>query len=150
MLGIVTAWTSQIRERVRNSNGKKKPAENTRKPDLWERIAKPGIPASEPDVNTPFNSGERRQITAGIQSAKNRAEANPDITAEQLEAITRRLDEAAEASKRLGRKDWLALLYGQILTLMTADLIPPHIVQGLFTGIMHAIGPIFGGPLALP
>jgi hypothetical protein len=151
MLGIVTAWTSQIRERVAELERQEKARrEYEAIPDLWEQIAKPGIPASEPDVNASFNSDERRQITAGIQTAKNRAEADPDITAEQLEAITRRLDEAAEASTRLGRKDWLALLYGQILTLMTADLIPPHIVQGLFTGIMHAISPIFGGSLALP
>lgn len=151
MLGIVTAWTSQIRERVADLERQERARrEYEAIPDLWEQAAKPGIPASEPDINAPFNSGERRQITAGIQTAKNLTESDPDITAEQMEAITRRLDETAEASKRLGRKDWLALLYGQILTLMTADLIPPHIVQGLFTGIMHAISPIFGGPLALP
>ena len=56
---------------------------------------------------------------------------NYKLTAEQLTAIGMRLEEAEEASKRLGRKDWKSLFYGIVFGPIVVCAIPPDVAQHL-------------------
>jgi hypothetical protein len=59
--------------------------------------------------NTPFTQDEQGQITTLLNEVAHALTANSELTSEQLERIEERLDEAAEASTRMGRKDWFFL-----------------------------------------
>jgi hypothetical protein len=50
-----------------------------------------------------------------------------ELTGEQLEKINERLDEAEEASKRMGRKDWLIYFLGTISALTIAATVVPGV-----------------------
>ena len=72
-----------------------------------------------------------------------------ELTAEQIEHIDARLDEAEEASKRIGRKDWLLLFGGTILNLIVTDTVTPSVAGHIFTTVVHGLIHLFtgaGGP----
>lgn len=70
---------------------------------------------------------------------------NYRLSVEQLAVIDKRLEEAAEASQRLGRKDWKSLFYGAVFGLIVNDAIPPDVAQHIFTGVLHGIAHLIGG-----
>jgi hypothetical protein len=49
-----------------------------------------------------------------------------------------------KASERVGRKDWLMMLYGAAFGMIVYDMVPPNIVQSLLTIVIHRIAHIFG------
>jgi hypothetical protein len=98
--------------------------------------------------NAPFSQDEQAEISTRIDQAKDFVlRENPDLAAEQISAVEQTLDEVKEASTRVGRKDWVMLANGALLGLVVNDLVPGHVVQGVFhmliTGIAHIFG--FGG-----
>jgi hypothetical protein len=54
------------------------------------------------------------------------------LLGEQISRLEARLDETEKASHRIGRKDWLLLFFGVVLTLIVTDLITPPIVAHIF------------------
>jgi hypothetical protein len=95
--------------------------------------------------NTPFTPAERTEILNQIRAIRDSARKNYRLSAEQLAAIDKRLEEAEEASKRLGRKDWKSLFYGVVFGLIVNDAIPPDVAQHIFTGVLHGITHLLGG-----
>jgi len=75
-------------------------------------------------LNAPFTSEEQTQIPARIGEIKGYIRATYELTAEQMSRVEERLDNAEEASKRIGRKDWLMAFNGAVFSLFLSDLIP--------------------------
>jgi len=54
-------------------------------------------------------------------------------------AVEARLNQAEEASSKIGRKDWALLLTGTFVTLVVTELLPPapvlHIAKLTFEGL---------------
>jgi hypothetical protein len=101
--------------------------------------------------NRPFTPAEQTEIINQLRAVRDSVRTNYELTAEQLTTIDERLEEAEEASKRLGRKDWKSLFYGAVFGLMVNDAIPPDVAQHIFTGVLNGIAHLLGaGPLPGP
>lgn len=95
--------------------------------------------------NSPFTNDERRQIAVDLEGIKEYVREQFDLTGEQIAHINEGLDEAAEATERIGRKDWRLLVYGTIVNLVVADAIPPEVARHILAMVIHAIVQLFGG-----
>jgi hypothetical protein len=63
-----------------------------------------------------------------------------------MQALDVKLDYLINASRRLGRKDWLNVCAGTILVYILTASVPPEAARDMFLGIMRAIGHLFGLP----
>jgi hypothetical protein len=120
-------------------------------PDLWAnlRSARTTLASSrfEALANTVFNRYEQSEIAERLSEIKTYIRETYSLSTAQMSRIEARLDDAEEASRRLGRKDWLLLFGGTILSLIITDLVPPEVVQHIFTATLHALQHLFaGGP----
>ncbi len=63
-----------------------------------------------------------------------------------MKAIEQTLDglKKSAESGRFGRKEWKALLYGQVLDLAFTYVIPPHVAKTIILGAMHCLDHLFG------
>lgn len=71
--------------------------------------------------------------------------ATSSLTSEQTLLVEAWFNEAEAATRRLGRKDWLLLFLGVVLSSAVAGLVPPDAVDHLLTMVSHALGHLFGG-----
>jgi hypothetical protein len=79
-----------------------------------------------------------------MEEVKRRVRQTPELTQEQISGIEQKLDDLTEASERVGRKDWLVMLYGTAFGLIVNDAVPPHVVQSVITMAIHALAHVFG------
>lgn len=125
-------------------------------PDMWEEVRSISAiladGSDQYDDNSLFSPEEREQISAQLRQIKRSLKENYSLSDEKLAGIEARLDEAEEASHRIGRKDWRLLFYGIILTLIVGGLVSPDIVQHIVLMAVHGLDNIFGGqgPNQLP
>jgi hypothetical protein len=126
-------------------------------PDLWQELRRAAEALNTADSadssNAPFTPEEQTQISAGIQGIKDYIRTTYELTAEQFDRVEDRLDAAEEASKRIGRKDWLMAFNGAVFSLFLSDLIPQqaatHMVVMAISGLGHLFG-IGSTPPSLP
>ena len=71
----------------------------------------------EDSNNSPFSPKELAQIASSITDIKKKLSQRDDIKKEQLELISKKLDEIQTASSRLGRKDWINYVTGTLTSL---------------------------------
>jgi hypothetical protein len=117
-------------------------------PDLWAELQQvPEIMATAQAAdasNAPFTPAEQAEISNRLDEIKQLVREQFELTDEQLAAIDQRLDDAEEASKRLGRKDWLLIFYGGLVSTFMTDAVPPSVIQTVLTTVVHGIAHIFG------
>jgi hypothetical protein len=117
-------------------------------PDFWEELQQvPEIMATAQAAeasNAPFTPDEQAEISRRLDEIKNLVREKFELTDEQLSVIDQRLDDAEEASKRLGRKDWLMAFYGAVISTFMTDEIPPHVIQTIVSTVLHGIAHLFG------
>jgi hypothetical protein len=118
-------------------------------PDYWEEMRSrreliANIEQADTD-NTPFTENEQRQIVTRLQEIKNQVREQFELTGEQMEHIEEQLDEAAEASKRMGRKDWLIYLLGTVTALIITATVTAGVGEHIFSMVIHALGHLFTG-----
>lgn len=89
-------------------------------PDLWGAVAQGAAllgGSTEPgSANTSLTASERAQIAASLNELKDYAVATYELTAEQTAGFEGKVDYLIEASNRLGRKDWINLAMGLLLS----------------------------------
>ena len=124
-------------------------------PDLWEKLRQGSellASGQHGDLaNTLFTHTEQVQIARQLAEIKQYVHKNYELTAEQTARVEARFDAAEEASRRLGRKDWVLLFGGALLGTLTSALLPAHIVLEILTATAQGIGHLFGGgPPQLP
>jgi hypothetical protein len=103
-----------------------------------------GSAGGQAGENTAFTPAERAEIANQLRAIRDWVRKNYELSAEQLASIGERLEEAEEASKRLGRKDWKSLFYGIVFGLIVNDTIPPDVAQHIFTGVLYGIVHLLG------
>jgi thioester reductase-like protein len=101
-------------------------------PDLWNAIAQESeiIDATTSgDSNTQFTKEEKAYIFSGIEEIKQYL-----LTAHKLdpELVESRLNYLAEASERVGRKDWINLLLSVLIGIVVAAALPPETTREIF------------------
>ncbi len=91
-------------------------------PDLWETIgvekALAGAAADKDLDNSPFSEEERKRINQDLIEIKNYLLSRADFGPEQKVFLEERFRYLAEASQRLGRKDWMTVLLGGLLNVI--------------------------------
>jgi hypothetical protein len=161
MLPELREWAAGVRECGNRSAQKRAEVSEAREaylriPDLSSLAANQEVAPNlqnEGIQNTPFTAAEQAEIATRIEEIKKETRQNPELTAEQISGIERKLDDLKEASDRVGREDWLTILYGTAFGMIVTDLVPPHIVQGTIATVIAGLGHIFGLgglPPALP
>lgn len=132
----ITSWANEVKEAAYA-------------PDLWSEMRRTRELAIEVQstgyANTPFTSDERRQIVIELEAVKEYVREELDLTREQMEHIDESLSHAAEATERMGRKDWLLLFGGTILNLIVTDTVTPSVAGHIFTIVINALIHLFGG-----
>lgn len=131
-------------------------AERTATPDLWNELRQ-GIEffagQHEQDIeNTPFDNDEQARISEQIRQIKVYIKTTHELTSEQISRVEARMEHAEEASRRMGRKDWITLFNGAVLSLIFTDTITPDTAQHIILMTINGLGHLFGigGPLHLP
>lgn len=123
-------------------------AEEITQPDLWSELIKNEefLAGTRYDDlgNSPFSTVEQREISNQLQGIKEYVKKAYTLSDEQMRRIEERLDEAEDASRRIGRKDWLLLFSGTIFTLIVSDLVTPDVAQHIFTMTLHGLSQLFG------
>lgn len=119
-------------------------------PDRWADIKRSetliaDIQGSQGAENTPFTQDEQAQIAAQLDRIRETLADRFELSRGQVEHIAERLDEAEQASKRMGRKDWLLLFGGSVLSLILTDVVTPGIAEHIFTVVIHGIAHMFTG-----
>lgn len=148
-LGISWNWSQ-----VRDDFGRwlKEIEDSQKDPDLWENLKRDRAflgGQREQDVeNIPFTSDEQAEVSAQIKQVKEYILATFELTSEQIAHVNERFDQTEQASRHLGRKDWLLMFNGAVFSLILTDLITQqaaqHIIMLTFHGLGHLFG--FGGP----
>ena len=125
--------------------------------DPWAEFEASGamLAAAAQDVigNRPFTAEEQAAIEGRIEEIKQQTRENLELSPEQVAGIEQKLDDFKEASERVGRKDWLTMLYGAAFGMIVDDTVSTHVVQGIITTVITGLGHIFGlasMPPALP
>jgi hypothetical protein len=117
-------------------------------PDLWaelQRVPEVLTAAQAAEAsNAPFTPDEQAQIARRLDEVKNLVQEKFQLTDDQLASIDQRLDDAEEASQRLGRRDWIMLFYGAVISTGMTDAVPPSVIQTVLSTVVHGIAHIFG------
>ncbi len=113
---------------------------------------KPGLAAGfvEQDVeNSRFTSDERVQITRSVKTIRLAMAQRTDLASEQLDYITRKLNEIDEASGRYGRKEWMNLVLGTLTSTAVQAGLESQTAKALFQAAGQALSWLYQGGLTL-
>jgi hypothetical protein len=125
-------------------------------PDIWEELREGNelfSVAPQQDLpNTPFTEIELAQIAQQLRKIKAYIKESRSLSEEKTALLEARFDEAEEASRRTGRKDWFFLFGGVLLSLILSAVVPPDLLLHIFAMTAHGLGHLFGGeaPRELP
>lgn len=113
---------------------------------------KPGILGGLVDKdpnNTVFTDDEIKKITSSIEEIKVSISKMSDITSEQFHFISRKFDEINDASKRLGRKDWMNLVVGILTNTIISLALNQNTAKTMFQVANTALSWVLGGMIKL-
>lgn len=96
-----------------------------------------GATSADPN-NSPFNDQELVKIQQSIVLIKDQLQHSSTFVPEQFGLISRKLDEIQEASRRMGRKDWINYVAGSLTTVCVSAAFAPEVTKGLFQIINNA------------
>jgi hypothetical protein len=108
-------------------------------------------PRRESLPNTLFEPSELKEINVSLEELKKYLTTMLEMQKfrdEQLDAMETTLDAMREASKRIGRKDWLLLGIGAVTALAISAAFPPATVVHFTKLFVHKVGYLFAKELA--
>jgi hypothetical protein len=118
-------------------------------PDLWVEMQRSRefiFDVQQTDSgNTLFTEDEQSRIEAQLQEIAKHLKEQFGLTKEQTERIDEWRDEVAEASTRMGRKDWLIYLLGTITALIITATVTAGVGEHILTMVIHSLGHLFTG-----
>lgn len=106
----------------------------------------PGIAGaftSSDPTNTMFSDEEIRKIAESIEQTKESIRNTSEIQAEQLDLVYKKLDEIADASTRLGRKDWINYVAGAITSTCASAAFAPDVTKDIFLALNSSFSWLF-------
>jgi len=92
---------------------------------------------------------ELAKIADSLHRIRLALSARSDITPEQVDLISRKLDEMRAASERLGRKDWMSYAVGTLTGIVITAAFDREVAKALFQAAGAALSWLFGAPLQL-
>lgn len=107
-----------------------------------------GLVDDDPD-NSPFTSQEIERVKESLEQIKLEMSQRHDLLPEQLDLISRKLDDMQAASERLGRKDWMHLAIGTLTSIVTTMALDQDLARGLFQTAQEALSWLFQSSLKL-
>lgn len=116
-------------------------------PSLWDQLSgSHSLLPSNPETlsNVPFDENEQRRVSLALNEIKQFLHANGQYTSDQIAIIDSQLAHLDEASKRLGRKDWIVLALGGLTNIIVGIALAPDIVRELMRCANAALGWVFG------
>ena len=137
ILGFVQNWGQVVQAEL-----------NT--PDPWKAL--PGI-ATTTDIaiasnvqNTEFSHRETERLSQGLEQIRRLLLDATAQSTEKAALINEQLNSLLDASKRMGRKDWVNQAIGGLITLSIAIALPPEItkqaleiLRQTLTGLVHLV-----------
>jgi hypothetical protein len=94
--------------------------------------------------NAPFTEGERRQIATQFLEIQIKLDQF-QLPSDQMSQVAERLTELEEASRHLGRKDWLIIFITTISPLVVDDIVTPGLARHICTLAINGLIHLFGG-----
>lgn len=124
-------------------------------PDLWARLEREaellGAVSDEAIENTPLTPAEQGEIEEQLRELKDYVNRTHSLSDPQTQLLEDRLNYLAAATRRVGRKDWLLLAAGVMLSYVLEAALPPEAARDILGTLLRSIGHILGGgPPALP
>jgi len=124
-------------------------------PDLWAQLERAaellGAISDEAIGNTPFAPAEQDKIAGQLRELRDYVSRIYSLSELQTRLLEENLDYLADASGRVGRKDWLLMVAGVILGYVLIAALPPEAARDILGTLLTSIGHILGrGPLGLP
>ena len=99
--------------------------------------------------NAPFSPAEVQRIRKSLDTVKVSARERGGLSPEQVDFISRKLDEMQEASERFGRRDWINLAVGTITNVIVTAALGPDAGKFLLQTVGSALSWLVGAPLKL-
>jgi len=116
-------------------------------PDLWAELQRDaqliGVGFNKVTDNTPFTADEQIEIAARLQKLAKSARDTYSLSQEQIRALDAKMDYLITAAGRLGRKDWLTVYIGAILSFILGAALPSESVHGLLLTSLRAMGLLY-------
>ncbi|HZW24235.1 MAG TPA: hypothetical protein VFF26_02015 [Gallionella sp.] len=104
---------------------------------------------SEEIENSPFGSDESARIAKDLKKVCAQISDRKDVTPQQLAMLKAKLDEIADASTRLGRKDWIMFSAGRLTNVVVGAAFSPEAAKALFTALNTHLSWVFQNALRL-
>ncbi len=135
-------WLSQVKQDIST-------------PDLWAQLqgqAKLLATISDEAIdNTSFTPEEREEIAGQLRELRDYVTRTHSLSAAQARLLDEKLVYLVDASRRVGRKDWLLMAAGVMLSFVLGAALPPDAVSDVLATLLTSIGHVLGhGPLGLP
>lgn len=106
VVGEVAFWLNNVRR-------------ETEIPDLWDGLDGSNQflqdATNQPSDNLPFTQAELPQVRSALEEIKTYVIKIKELTETQRKIVDARFDHMGEAATRMGRKDWLSLVIGNLL-----------------------------------
>ena len=120
----------------------------TRTPEFWDELkeaqaAIATVDASDAD-NTPFSEAEQEQIRAAFTASIEAARQHHALPEEHVAAIAEGVRELVEASRTLGRKDWLAMVGSAGFGWIASNLVPGNVAVHIVGLALREVAHMFG------
>jgi hypothetical protein len=115
-------------------------------PDLWSSIGQEKTAASSASLdNRPFTAAEQNLIATKLDEIKAYLLEGQEFAAEQAATVEREFAYLKESSRRLGRKDWLNILHGGLITVIVGVALAPDAARALLRLAATAFQSLWGG-----
>lgn len=117
-------------------------------PDLWAQLRRRRelLAAISDDAveNRPFTDSEQRQIAEQLQELKEYVGRTYSLSESQMRVLEERLDYLIDAARRAGRRDWLLMVAGVMLSYVLAVELPPEAARAILDTFLKGISRILG------
>jgi hypothetical protein len=107
-----------------------------------------GVP-NESTANHPFTSSEVARIRKSLEPVHDAVRQREDLTPEQVDYVSRKLDEIVDAANRVGRRDWVNLAVGTLTNLVVGAAVGSDAAKFLFHSVGQALEWLLRGTLKL-
>lgn len=153
--GTVRSWYDSRDEQIRGAkHWLTRAYSEVALPDLWtaslgeETILR--APSAEDLSNEAFTPQEQEKIAAWSRELREYIIATYDVSIEQMQLLQRRLDYLAQASARVGAKDWACMCGGALIGWLLSATLPVDAVRDVLRFAGMTLRNFLDWPFLLP
>lgn len=122
-------------------------------PDLWANLPETSDSLWQSTVseyeNSRFTNDEHTIIVQGVQKIREFV-IEFGIANNEIKLLDNKLDYLVESSKKLGRKDWILVAWGTLLSVITSLALDSNSAKTIFEIAGKAFNDLYQGMLLLP